>query len=272
MSLSAARVLRLLVCVWVVCGVADLGSAPQRPGPRGPSRATESTILGRLPIDFIENRGQWPTAARFAARKGAIAAAFEPHAIRLQLGQGATTPLALVFEGASNHATIVGEGKRPGVYNYFVGNDPSRWQSRVPAYSSVVYRGMYDGVDVRVREGAERFEYDLLVAPGTDLSRVVIRAEGATRLEMGSDGQLLLHTPDGPLTQTPPETSEVLPNGTSRPIESRFRIIDGHRYGFEAPARDAALPLVVDPGLVWSSFTGSSSIQPILGGTAKTAT
>jgi hypothetical protein len=265
MSVSASRIVRLLVCVCVVCGVADLGGAPQRPDPRGPSNTTKSTILGRLPIDFIENRGQWPTPARFAARKGAIAAAFEPHAIRLQLGQGATTPLALVFEGASSDSMIAGEGERPGVYNYFVGNDPSKWQPRVPAYSSVIYRGMYDGVDVRVREGAERFEYDLLVAPGTDLSRVVIRAEGATRLEVGSEGQLLLHTPDGPLTQTPPETSEVLPNGTSRPIESRFRIIDEHRYGFEAPARDAALPLIVDPGLVWSSFSGGTGGETLSG-------
>lgn len=130
MSLSAPRVLRLVVCACVICGAADLGSAPQRPAPLGPSRATESTILGRLPVDFIENRGQWQTPAKFAARKGAIEAAFEPHAIRLQLGTDATTRLALVFEGASNDVMILGEGKRPGIYNYFVGNDPSRWQSR----------------------------------------------------------------------------------------------------------------------------------------------
>ena len=122
MSLPA-RVLSLLVCGCVVYRAADLGSARQHPNSREPSRATESTILGRL-----------------------------------QLGPAATTTLALVFEGASNDVAILGVGKRPGVHNYFVGNDPSAWQSHVPTYSGVLYRGMYEGVDVRVREGAERFE------------------------------------------------------------------------------------------------------------------
>ena len=263
MSCRAPGLLRVFVCAGVMTGVAELLATPQPPARRESSHATNSTILERLPIDFIANRGQWQTPAQFVARKGTVAAAFEPHAITLQLG--ATTPLALVFEGASHTVTIAGEGQRSTVYNFIVGNDPSKWQFRVPAYGSVFYRGMYDGVDVRVREGADRFEYDLLVAPGTDLRQVVIRADGATRVELDADGQLVLETPGGRLMQTPPETSEVLPNGESRQVESRFRVIDQHHYGFEAPARDAALPLVVDPGLVWSSFAGGTGGKTLAG-------
>jgi hypothetical protein len=46
---------------------------------------------------------------------------------------------------------------------------------------------------------------------------------------------------------------------------SRFRIIDEQHYGFEAPARDEALPLLVDPGLVWSSFTGGTGGTTLAG-------
>ncbi len=38
-----------------------------------------------LASDFIENRGQWSGAARFAARRGPVAAALEPDRIRLRL-------------------------------------------------------------------------------------------------------------------------------------------------------------------------------------------
>ena len=160
--------------------------------------------------------------------------------------------------------SIAGEGLRSTLYNFIVGNDPSAWQflrRRIEA-SSIE---MYDGIDVRVREGADRFEYDLLVAPGTDLRQVVIRAEGATRVELDADGQLVLETSGGRLRQTPPDTSELLPNGESRRVESRFRIIDQHHYGFDAPARDAALPLVIDPGLVWSSFTDGTGGKTLAG-------
>jgi len=265
MSCTAPRLLRVFVCACAIGGVVELLAESPHPALRRASHASDSSILERLPIDFIENRGQWQTPARFVASKGAVAAAFEPHAIRLALGHDASTPLGLVFEGASSGVTIAGEGQRSTLYNFIVGNDPSKWRFHAPAYRSVFYRGMYDGIDVRVREGADRFEYDLLVAPGTDLRQVVIRAEGATRVALDADGQLVLETSAGRLRQTPPDTSEVLPNGESRRVESRFRIIDRHHYGFDAPGRDASLPLVVDPGLVWSSFTGGTGGKTLAG-------
>src|SRR5262249_38275080 len=83
------------------------------------------------------------------------------------------------------------EGPQAGYFNCFVGNDPASWQSHVAAYSSVRYAGLYDGVDVRVRDGGRRLEYDLLLAPGADLSRVAVRVSGASGLEVGGDGSLL---------------------------------------------------------------------------------
>jgi hypothetical protein len=144
MSFSASRVLPAIVCGFVLCSAAELGSAPQLPRLQSPSQARASTVLGRLPIDFIENRGQWPAPVKFAARKGAIFAAFEADAIRLQVGQAAA-PVALVFEGASRNAAIAGERKRPGVYNYFIGRDESKWRSAVPAYANLTIAGSTTG-------------------------------------------------------------------------------------------------------------------------------
>jgi hypothetical protein len=173
--------------------------------------------------------------------------------------------MAMVFEGASAGVTLTGEGKQPGIYNYYFGNNASTWRTGVPAYSSVIYKQVYDGVDIRVREQSGLFEYDLLLSPRTDLSRVVIRADGASRLELQSDGALVLHTPEGPLRQTPPHTMEVLSSGSTRVVASAFRVIDAHRYGFEVPKRDDALPLVIDPGLEWSTLLGGTGNDPVGG-------
>ena len=230
-----------------------------------PAQARAALQLSKLPLDFIENRGQWETPTKFAAQKGAMAAAFEPDAIRLLIGKDRPISLGLIFERASKDAGLVGEGKRSGNYNYFIGNDPKKWQAQVAAYSSVLYRGLYDGIDVRVREQTGQLEYELLLAPGANLEKAVIRVEGALGIELADDGALILKTPAGPLRQTPPVAWEESFSGEKRPIASRFRIIDAQRYGFEVPGRDLALALVIDPGLEWSTFLGGSNREEIHG-------
>ena len=233
--------------------------------PSSLGKVREASSLGQLPLDFVENRGQWGTSAKFVARKGPRAAAFERDAIRLFLGTEQPISLGLTFEGASKEVTLAGEQKRSGFYNYFIGNDPSKWQSQVTAYSSVLYRGLYDGIDVRVREEAGRLEYDLLLAPGADLAQVVIRADGTTGLALESDGSLLLATAEGSLRQTLPRTWEELPTGEKRAIQSRVRRLDAHRYAFEVPDRDLKLALIIDPGLDWSTFLGGGNREEIHG-------
>jgi hypothetical protein len=222
--------------------------------------------LARLSADFVENRGQWDGPARFVAWKGATVASFENAAIRLRTGKDRSSSMILAFEGAVNKdAQLLGENKRSGYYNFFLGNDATRWRSNVPAYSGVLYRELYDGVDVRVREEEGRLEYDVLLLPGADLEQVVIRADGASRLTLGSDGSLVLESPAGSVQQTPPRTWEVLASGDKRPKASRFRIIDAHRFGFEVPDHDSRLALVIDPGLEWSTFLGGSNREEIHG-------
>lgn len=225
--------------------------------------ARERAPLTSLPLDFIENHEQWHPAVKFIARKGPLAARFEPTAIKLQLGQGQSTNLSLIFEGAAQDATLVGEGKRDGYYNFFIGNDPTKWRSKVATYSGVLYRGLYKGVDVRVREEGARLEYDLLLSAQADLEKVVIRADGAAGLEVANDGSLLVATATGALRQTPPITWEELPNGERRVLECRFRKIDEWRYGFEVSGRDRNLPLVIDPGLEWATYVGGGNWDEI---------
>lgn len=226
--------------------------------------ASTSTTLANLPLDFIENRGQWDSSAKFVAWKGALAASIERDAIKLRLGADQSA-LSLTFEGASPEVTLAGTEKRSGYYNFFMGSDPAKWQSQVAAYAGVLYGGLYEGVDVRVREAAEQLVYDVMLAPGAGLEQVVIRADGASGIALASDGSLILQTAQGALRQSPPTTWEVLPGGAKRSIASRFRLIDTQRFGFEAPGRDPSLPLVVDPGLDWATFLGGSGDETVEG-------
>lgn len=238
-----------------------------------------SAGLSRLPLTFVENKGQWDTQAKFVAQRGNMAVRFEKDAFTLQMekhNQDRVKGVAvrMAFEGASEKATLEGEGKQEGRYNYFLGNDRTKWRTEVPGYSSAVYKNLYDGVDLRVREQDGRLEYDVLLAPGADLSQVAIRCEGVKKLALGKDGSLVMETALGPITQKPPATWYELPSGERRETQAHYRLIGRYRYGFEMPDLEPELALVIDPGLVWSTFLGGSGDDwpgfnhPILGDSA----
>ena len=158
-----------------IAGTSEPAAPPVAVTP-APAAPTTASLAG-LPLDFVANAGQWGDEVGFVARKGAVAAAFEPGAVQLAL---AGTALRLGFVGAASTATVAGEQRRAGTYN-FLGNDPAAWHERVAAFASVRYAGLYDGIDVRFRELGANLEYDVLIAPHADLSRFVVRPDGALR-------------------------------------------------------------------------------------------
>jgi hypothetical protein len=133
-----------------------------------------------LPVDLVENRGQWNTSARFVATRGAVWTALEPDGFTLHVTGSHSAPVRLVFENTPGRVALEGEERRLGRYNYFLGNDPSRWRSDVPAYGAVRYRNLYEGVDAIVRSRRDGWNTTWF-SSAADLDRVAIRVEGAPR-------------------------------------------------------------------------------------------
>ncbi len=169
----------------------------------------------------------------------------------------------MTFAGAST-PTLVAEERLPGRHNYFLGNEPTRWRSDVPLYASVRYREVQPGVDVRAREHDRHFEYDLLLAPGADLDPVEIAVEGIERMRVEGDA-LVMETQLGPVRMPAPLSWEEGPSGKKSLIPCRYVLRGDNvpggvcRFGFEAPGRQPGWALVVDPGLVWSTFLGGGA-------------
>lgn len=254
--------LAVLVLTGLISAVGFLAghAVPEEQGPA----AEPEAMLARIPLAFVENRGQWPAPVKFRARWGGMVAHLEGDALTLQLerresgGQVKGVVVRMAFEGASKNVTLEGEAELPGTHNFFLGSDPSRWRTEVPGYARVVYRSLYDGVDVRLREDGGELEYDLLLAEAADLSQVVVRCDGTGGLKADSDGSLLMETELGSIRQRPPTSWYELPSGEQAPVECKYRILDANRYGFEVPREGLSLALVIDPALEWSTYFGGS--------------
>jgi len=208
-----ALFLLLLITVILSGGLTSFQLDPRLRGFKEPATDVQATaILATLPFSFVENHGQWDARAKFRVRQRGLTAWLEQRAITLQLtkqegtGWARSVVVRLVFEGSSEATVLTGEEQQPGRYNYFLGDNPAHWHTGIPTYAHVRYTGLYEGIDLRVREQAGHLEYDLLVAPGADLTQVAVRVEGIRRLELTSEGSLRLQTAQGPIDQRPPIT------------------------------------------------------------------
>src|SRR6059058_574946 len=99
---------------------------------------------------------------------------------------------------------------------------------------------------MRVREAGGELQYDLFVAPGADVAKTMIHAEGGV-VKVDADGSLTIQAPGGTLHQTATVSWDVLPDGSRRPLESHFRVAGQADYGFDVVGHDPTLPLVIDP-------------------------
>src|SRR5262245_45846037 len=204
-------------------------------------------------LGFLENRGQWPEPVRFSARRGGLTVALEERAIRLLEPE-----VRLVFEGCQEAVRVEGEDEAPGRTAFFRGKDPAAWRAGARSFRSVLYRGLHDCVDVRIREAGPSIEYDLLLEPGADPSGIAIRCEGAEGLELEKDGALAIHTRRGKVLQPPPVTWGE-EGGRRRPVPCRYRLLGDDAFGFELEGSAASDAILIDPQLGYLGSQGSDT-------------
>jgi hypothetical protein len=167
--------------------------------------------------------------------------------------------LRMKLRNANPAAKVTGVDRLAGSSNYFIGNDPAQWRSKVPTYMRVKYEGIYSGIDLVYYGNQRQLEYDFIVAPGADPRRIAFEVRGAKRIRRDEHGDVLFNTGDGEIRWHKPVAYQEK-NGTRQQIAARYAITDTNRVGFELATYDAGRPLYIDP-LIYSTYLGGSSLD-----------
>jgi hypothetical protein len=125
------------------------------------------------------------------------------------LGTAHSAVVRMKLVGANPQPKVAGLEELPGKANYFLGNDPKRWRTNVPTYAKVKYQDVYPGIDMVYYGRQQQLEYDLVVAPGADPRSIRMSFEGADKLEINPQGDLILHTAAGEVVQHPPKFTKT---------------------------------------------------------------
>lgn len=228
---------------------------------------------------FTPNEGQWQGAFYFKSKSKSSQVFIEKNALMFHTWDGISwgdyleaahdrTPFIgpeklqhhayrMKFEGANPQSFFEKLHPSNHYLNYYIGKDESRWKSGIHQYETIIIRELYKGIDLRVRMYGDGLKYDLLVHPGADVNQIRWTYEGINSYKE-KDGNIELETSLGGATEMKPEAFLETENGQVK-VNCTYKLRKGE-IGFEFPeGYDRSAELVIDPILIFSTFTGSTS-------------
>ena len=232
-------------------------------------------------IEFIENKGQWDSHIKFKSDVPAGAffirsagfTVLQHNGQDMQKLQEITkghyynpaekTPsvtlhshaYAVDFAGASENFEIIPDKPQTYYNNYFIGNDPSKWGAGCKIYQGITLKNVYPNIDVRYYTESGSMKYDLVVKPGGDIRKIVLKYTGADKLEI-KNNELLVKTSVGDVKELNPFTYQFASNQRKQ-VSCKY-ILTGNEVRFDVRNYNANEVLIIDPTLIFSSFSGST--------------
>ena len=174
-----------------------------------------------------------------------------------------TTVVRLRYSGANASPTISARNALPGVVNYLIGGDATKWRTNVPTYAGISYGALYSGIDLNYDGTDGKLKSTYVVAPGADPSQIRWRYQGARDLQVDASTGDLIITLGGmrrgrTLTEHAPMAWQDL-NGTRVPVSARFDVAQNGSVGFALGSYDRSQPLTIDPILTYSTYHGGNA-------------
>ena len=235
-------------------------------------------------IEFVENKGQWNKDVKFLGRVNA--GEFYVQDNGFTVVQHNTSDWARISDLTHNHKhdkkndakdakitlhshayqvqflnangspQMIADKPLPGYNNYFIGNDPSKWASNCRIYQGITLKEIYPNVDARYYSDNGTLKYDLIVKPGADISRIALKYAGVDKMEI-KNKELIIGTSVGELKELNPYSYQFDQKGR-REVVCKYKL-KNNVVTFDIKDYDPSSTLIIDPALIFCSFSGSSA-------------
>lgn len=223
---------------------------------------------------LVENKGQWAKQVLFQSRSQGSNIWVQQHGfiydIRDYSGVKKAHTQFIADENTSQfRGTLVGveflnsseiwelrkEKPLDYYYNYFIGNDSSKWTHDVRSFQEATLVDFYPNIDLKVIDAASEFKYELWCAPGTDYKQIQLKMKGFSNIQLDKEGNLVLSTALGKITEKRPVAYQML-HGKLSAVSCKF-ILKKDIVSFELGKYDKAATLIIDPVLIFATYSGS---------------
>ena len=226
---------------------------------------------------FIENKGQWNSAARFLMKSpganlwvtesGAVIDYYKLSSRTVQLTDEATgrylkasgDVVRVNFVGASKSVVPVGVSKNADVVNFI---KPGLEVNGAGSFKEAKLVNVLPGVTARYYVDGGSPRYDVILAAGAKPESVKLKYEGAKNLRVGADGSLQYDISLGTVREQNLFVYQMV-NGSKKEVAAKFTVNNG-QVGFKLSNYDATKPVVIDPQIFLAgTFLGGTGVDEV---------
>ena len=199
-------------------------SEPVAPTRTTPDR-TADLAQTKLPLSFVENRGQLDPAVKYVLRGPRGSVFFTPTEVVFEVlertapeteqgtpDQGApdvprgrrTVVVRVSFPGANDEVIVEGKRELPGKVNILRRNDPAKWYTDIRTFAEVVYHDLYPGIDLIFSGEKGELTRTFVVGPDGDIGNIRMKYAGVESVELADEGAIRLKTAIGTIRERSP--------------------------------------------------------------------
>ena len=200
--------------------------------------AQAKAALAGLPLHFEENRGQWKSGIRYAARANGYLVALTADGATLAVGGG--RHIEMTLERANRNARVQPEARLNLRTDYYIGQR-SNWHAGIASFARVRYGGIYPGIDLVYYGTESQLEYDFVLSPGADPRAVRMKFDPASKLSLNPEGDLVINGGEGTVVEMRPVIYQRDPAGAARTeIRGGYVLLGRHTVGLRLDRYDPA--------------------------------
>jgi hypothetical protein len=255
-----------------------------------------ANLFQRIPASFEINKGQFTDDVRYVAHTSAYKASIKSNELVLHTEPSkalatkikeqrataaelqAAQPVKLSFIGANTNAQATAEDVSTRRSHYMWGEGGNlKSIIDVPHYRRVRVANLYQGVDVVYYGAQADLEYDLVVQPGADTSRIKLKFDREATLD--TEGNLVIGSGDGKIVHRKPVVyQQDQPIGSAkvagaaasakRSVVSRYAKNADGTFGIALGDYDRKAPLTIDPVISFVTQLGNGNKYAVGDGVA----
>lgn len=233
---------------------------------------------------FIENKGQWDNEILYGAQIHGghiflkndglryelkeeprdVMHAHDAASLKRSLRRTFNTPksskrtIDARFIEAQKGISVVPERAITTKYNYYISDDESTWASGCRAFESLTLENVYEGIDFKLYVQDNSIKYDWIIQAGADPRIIQTKYEG-NLIAYTEGGCSFIDAGVATIMENRPMVYQVDEVGNKHQVACSYQL-SGNVLSYEMPkGYDRNKKLVIDPELVFSTFSGSTS-------------
>ena len=225
-------------------------------------------------VNFTENKGQWLKEVYFKANLDGGALFVEKNCFTYHFYNKEalhknhinstgkhhnvnTHAFKMNFLNANKQVTFMKSEKTKAHSNFFIGSKIENWASNVNSWEKIVAKGLYQGIDMETEGIQNGIKYQFVVAPKANYKTIQLSFDGVEKIWL-EKGELHITTSVNEMVDQAPVAWQII-DGKKQNIECIYKL-NKNTVSFELSKNyNPNYELIIDPVLVFASYTGSTA-------------